>query len=181
MCPPLSYLSKVQLTVVQELLLDVSNCLIDVSKSGKWISYNFLHLMDMNMSQSWCIHQATWEAPYVFCSGLKSSLADRLLPLLRLKSFCKGLSLPEALFSNFIVNEEPILLTRCFNKSAMFGQFCNTSTVLATPNPLVQLNTLMIISTQLAQFVETLQLSWPKTLLFILTGFKSTTFGTYKL
>ena len=50
MCPHLSHLSKVQLTEVQELLLDISNCLMDVSKSGKWSSYNFLHLMDMNMS-----------------------------------------------------------------------------------------------------------------------------------
>ena len=138
MCPHLSHLSKVQLMQVQELLLDISNCLMDVSKSGRWISYNFLHLMDMNMSQSWSVRQATWEAPYVFCSGLKSSLADRLLlPLLWLKSFCKGLSLPETLFSSFIVIEEPILLTRCFHKSAMFGQFCNTFTVPATPNPLV--------------------------------------------
>ena len=28
---------------------DILNYLLDYLKSGKWISYNFLHLMDINM------------------------------------------------------------------------------------------------------------------------------------
>ena len=31
------------------LLPDIINCLMDDSRSGKWLSYNFLHLMDISM------------------------------------------------------------------------------------------------------------------------------------
>ena len=60
------------------LLPDILNYLMDHLKSGKWISYNFLHLMDINMFLS---------HPVGFQTGLKASLAD--WPLLWWKSFWK--------------------------------------------------------------------------------------------
>ena len=46
------------------LLPDILNWLVDHLRSGKWISHNFLHLMDKNMFLSWSVH---------FHTGLKPS------------------------------------------------------------------------------------------------------------
>ena len=61
------------------LLPDVLNCLIDNESSGKWISYNFLHPMDIYISHG----------VYIFTQRLKPSLDDKLLPLLWLTNFWK--------------------------------------------------------------------------------------------
>ena len=58
----------------------------DHSRAGEWVSYDFFCLLDRSVfSHSLCFH-----------TGLESSLADRLLPLLLLKPFQKRLSLPGA-------------------------------------------------------------------------------------
>ena len=57
-----------------------------------------------------------------------------------------------------------------FNKSVLFGQFYNTFTVLATFNPLSSGFAKHINGTtenQLAKFVKTLQIPWPKALLLV--------------
>ena len=51
-------------------------------------------------------------------------------------------SLPRELLSNFIVIKEPILLSRNFNISELFGWFYNIFSVLTTRNPLVSWNIL---------------------------------------
>ena len=142
------------------------SCLMDHSRSGKWISYNFLCLMDINISQSWsvCCH-----------TELKPSLTDRPLSLLWLKSFWKRLFLPGKLLWNCIVLEKPILLAKCSEKSVLFGQFYNTLPRLTTLNPSCLVKwTNGIIKTQLAKFAETLQIPWPKVLSLVLLRFRST-------
>ena len=132
----LSHLLKYKWEVLGSLfvmLLDILNCLTDDQMSGKWISYNLLYIVDINMFQTWSVY---------FHTELKLSLADRLLPLLWLTSFGKRLSLLSELLLNLIMIEEPILQVRYFDNSALFGQFY-TFTVLTTLNPLVQSNALM--------------------------------------
>ena len=48
------------------MLPDILNCLMNHSTSGKRLSCNFLHLMDINILQSWSV---------CFQTGLKPSLA----------------------------------------------------------------------------------------------------------
>ena len=81
---------------------DSLNCLMSNLGSGKWISYSFFCLMDINIFQSWSI---------CFHTGLKPSLKDRLLLLMWLKSFWKRLSLPGEALSNIIVIKEPFYLS----------------------------------------------------------------------
>ena len=38
------------------LLLDILNCLKFHLRSGKWISYNWIHLMDISMFSSWAVY-----------------------------------------------------------------------------------------------------------------------------
>ena len=72
----------------------------------------------------------------------EASLIDRLLPSSMSKStFGKDLSLPGELLVNFIMIEESISLSRCFNQSARFGQFYNTFIELTALNSLVWSNT----------------------------------------
>ena len=74
-----------------------------------------------------------------FHTGLKPSLADRLLPVLWPRFFWKRLCLP-GIILHLIVIEKPILLVKYFDKFAMFGQLYNTFTKLTTLNSLVQSN-----------------------------------------
>ena len=92
----------------------------DHSRAGEWVSYDFFCLLDISVfSHSLCFH-----------TGLESSLADRLLPLLLLKPFQKRLSLPGAssqtrgLLSDYTVVEEPLFLDRCLDKSVLCSWFC---------------------------------------------------------
>ena len=57
-----------------------------------------------------------------FHTGLKPSLADRLLPLLWLKSSWERFSLSGELLLNFRVIEEHSLLARRFDKYVLFGR-----------------------------------------------------------
>ena len=82
------------------LFPDILNCLMDHLKSGKWASYNFLHLMDTNMFLS---------QPVGFQTGPKPSLAD--WPLLWWKSFWKTL-LPGEWLLNFKDDQETHLTGR---------------------------------------------------------------------
>ena len=77
-----------------------------------------------------------------FHTGLKPSLADRLLPVLWPKSFWKRLFLP-GIILHLIVIEEPILLVKYFDKFVMFGQLYSTFIKLTTLNSLVQTNILI--------------------------------------
>lgn len=51
--------------------LDILNCLMDHSRSSKWISYSFPHLIEINVFQSWSV--------CFFFIELMLSLIDRLL------------------------------------------------------------------------------------------------------
>ena len=73
-------------------------------------------LMDVNMFWSWFV---------CFLTGLKPSLADRLLSFLWLKFCWKQLYLTEGLHSSCKVIKEPILLVREFDNSVLFGWFYN--------------------------------------------------------
>lgn len=84
------YLNKTELKAI--------NCLMEHSRSGKQISFNFLHLTDINMFYSWSV---------CFHTDLKPSHADSLLSLLCLKFFWKKVSLPGLFFLNYVVSGHP--------------------------------------------------------------------------
>ena len=127
------------------LLPDIINCLMDHSRSGKWLSYNFLHLIDISsFSHCLCIFILDCSLP------LKMSYC-----LLWLTSFQKRLSLPYP-HLNFIVIKKPILLARCFDKSLLFGCFHRFyCTFCSQVFGLVE-HTSGIIKSQLAKLVKTL-------------------------
>ena len=120
------YLNKTELKAI--------NCLMEHSRSGKQISFNFLHLIDINIFYPWSV---------CFHTDLKLSHADSLLSLLCLKFFWKKVSLPGLFFLNYVVIRAPILLSRCFDKSVLFGQLYGTFNAFTTLNPLFQLTVLI--------------------------------------
>ena len=71
---------------------------MDLLRTSKWISYNFLHLVDLNVLVVICMFLHWTEVYHV----------ERLVPLLWVKSSWKILSLPGELLSNFIVIKEPV-------------------------------------------------------------------------
>ena len=77
----------------------------------------------------------------------KASIIDRLLPSSMTKVLLERIyAYLGNLLVNFIMIKELISLSRCFNKSAQFGQFYNIFTALTTLNSLVWSNTLTAFS-----------------------------------
>ena len=125
--------------------------------------------MDVFKSRSVCFH-----------IGQKPFLADRLLPLLWLKSLRKIIP----------IWGTPLKLQNDWGPhftGQLLPQFCTIWLVLQhfhdTDQPhssgVVWFND--IIKTQLARFVEALQLPWPKALQLVLLNVRSTLFGTHEL
>ena len=116
-----------------------------------------------------------------FHTRLKTSLADRLLSLLWIKSLWKKLSLPMEVLLNFTVIKEPILLGRYLEKPVLFAEFYSTFTVLTTLNPLVYSTALKALLRLLVKIVEALQIPWPKALPLVLLNLRFTPFGAHKI
>lgn len=116
-----------------------------------------------------------------FHSELKPLLADKLLPLIWLKSFGKIIltwGTPLELYSDWEIH----FLTRCLDDFMLFGGFCNTFSVLTTlkSSDLVE-SIKVIIKTKLAKFVETIQIPWTKALLLVFLNLITIPFITHKL
>ena len=133
---PTSLIPLIQNTIQVSLLPDTLNCLMNHSRSGKWMSYNFLHLKNRNMFQSWSV---------CFHTGWKPYLENRILPSQWIKVLLKRLSLFGEFLSNSTEIKDSILQARYVDKFAFSGWFYNTFTVLTTLSPLVQLNTVMAL------------------------------------
>ena len=116
---PTSLIPLTQNAIQGSLLPDTLNCLMNHSSSGKWMSYNCLHLKNRNVFQSWSV---------CFHTGLKLSLADKPLPLLRLKFFWKRVSSSSELLLNFIVIEKTIVLNNI--STSLCYLVCFTTTTL---------------------------------------------------
>lgn len=116
-----------------------------------------------------------------FPTGLKTSLADRLLPLFVVKAPLEKITPTGRLVSNCMRIKEPVLLVRYFNKPALCGWLYNAFTALSHPqlSGLVE-HTNSAIKIQLAKFAEALQIAWPKALPLVLLNLRSTPFLTQK-
>ena len=79
----------------------------------------------------------------------------------------------------FIFTGELTSLDKCFDKSVLYGQFYNTFTVLTILNHQGYSNAPTASLRLNSQYVEILQILWPKAL--VLLNLRSTPFGTHKL